>query len=159
MFLRTRLRLGVIKNGKDWFSELKPFLVLKKISYEILKISLRRLKHRKEKDMKKMFVLGIVVMAISLGFNACDSGEKGGTVKIYNDLDYRVYFEIRFDGEAIRVNNGINYIDPSQRIQAVSDEDTTYAVYLGNSSYWGAAATHGELVGGDTIEIRVSDYY
>jgi hypothetical protein len=106
--------------------------------------------------MKKMLVLGIVITAICFGFTAC--GEKGGTVKIVNDTDYRTYFDIRFDGKSQKVKDGITYIDPSQSVQAVSDSDTSYAVYIGNSTSWGPAAKHGDLSGGETITVKVSAY-
>jgi hypothetical protein len=94
--------------------------------------------------VKKIFALGIVVLAISLGFTAC--GEKGGTLKLVNDEDTRWAFSIRFDGKEQRVNDGATGIDPGQTIQAHSDEDTSYVVYSGNT-----LLCKGSLSGGDTV--------
>jgi hypothetical protein len=110
--------------------------------------------------MKKMLVLGIVISAIILGFTACDGEvtKRGGTVLINNDTEYRTYFEIRFDDNYVRVNDGQTYIGPSQTIQAVSDTDTSFAVYLGSSSNsWNKAAKSGRLSGGETITVMVSE--
>jgi hypothetical protein len=112
--------------------------------------------------MKKIFALGIVVMAICLGFMACDLN-KGGTLKLINDTDAIHYFKVRFDGKDVMINNGAYQIDPSQTVKAVSDEDTSYAVYPVSSSGWLGAGSvplwHGTLSGGETIELRYSDHY
>jgi hypothetical protein len=108
--------------------------------------------------MKKL-LSGIIVLIICLGFTACDVlVSKGGTVKIKNDTAYRTYFEIRFKGVVQRVSNGAYYIDPGMTVQAVSEVDTTYAVYLGSSSIYVPSVKYGDLVGGETISVMVSDY-
>ena len=94
--------------------------------------------------MKKMLALGIVVLAISLGFTAC--GLKGGTLKLVNDESERYAFTIRFDGVTQKVNNGAVTIDPGQTIQAHSDEDTPFVVYSGAN-----LLCKGTLSGGQTI--------
>ena len=110
--------------------------------------------------MKRMFLFGIAVLAISFGLTAC--GEKGGTIKLINDTLDKHWFEIRFDGNYVRVNDGQDVIYPSQTIQAVSDDDTSYAVYIGDTTgflYWnGRLLSTGQLSGGNTIELRFSNF-
>ena len=101
--------------------------------------------------MKKSFLLGIVVLAICLGFAACDQNQKGGTLKLINDTTSPYSFRILFDGREVRVNDGQTTIQPSQTIQAVSDTDTSYVVYRG-----GSVAYTGQLSGGETKEHRFS---
>jgi hypothetical protein len=111
--------------------------------------------------MKKIFVLGIVVLAISLGFTAC--GQKGGTLKLVNDTDAIRYFKVRFDGKDVKINNGAYQIDPSQTVKAVSDEDTSYAVYPVSYSGFLTEGTkalwNGTLSGGETVELKYSQKY
>jgi hypothetical protein len=120
-------------------------------------MSLRRLKDRKGKVMKKTVVLVIAVLAISLGFASC--GKKGGSLKLVNDTDTVYYFKITFDGNDVRVNNGQNMIQPSQTISAASDEDTSYAVYVGGTSIsqGSRAAWSGQLSGGETKTLKISE--
>jgi len=99
--------------------------------------------------MKKMFVLGIAVLAISLGLTAC--GQKGGYVKLINDETTAYNFRILFDGKEQRVNDGASVIQPSQTIQAYSDVDTSYTVYSGPNLLW-----NGQLSGGETKEHKFS---
>jgi len=101
--------------------------------------------------MKKMFLLGIVVIAISVGFTACDQNQKGGTLKLINDTQSPYSFNILFDGNPVRVNDGQTQIQPSQTIQAVSDVNTSYVVYRG-----GVVAWTGQLSGGETKEHKFS---
>lgn len=111
--------------------------------------------------MKKMIVLGIVVLAISLGITAC--GKKGGTLELINDTDSLKYFKVRFDGKDVMIKDGAYEIDPSQTIRAVSDEDTSYAVYpVSSSGYLTAGSTplwSGTLSGGEVIQLRYSTRY
>ncbi|MDR2952771.1 MAG: lipoprotein [Treponema sp.] len=94
--------------------------------------------------MKKMFILGIVAIAISLGLASC--GQKGGTLRLENDTLTSYYFRILFDGEEQRVKNGKTRIEVQETIQAVSDKDTKYAVYVDGTICW-----TGSLSGGDTV--------
>ena len=99
--------------------------------------------------MKKIFALGIVVLAISLVFTACS--EKGGTLKLVNDEASPYNFRILFDGKDVRVNDGATVIQPSQTIQAHSDVDTSYVVYSGSAVLW-----TGTLSGGETVVKKFS---
>jgi len=108
--------------------------------------------------MKKIFGLLIVFMTISLGFTACD--QKGGTVRLINDTNYRIAFQIKFSGvtqmvDSAKVPGGKTILEPSDSVQAVSDEDTNYAVYGGSNS---ALLKTGTLSGGETVVIMMSDY-
>ena len=110
--------------------------------------------------MKKIFVLGIVALAVlCLGLSAC--APKGGTLKLFNDSDYTRNFQIRFDGKAQTVKDGAYLIEPEQTMKAVSEEDTSYTVYI--SSTWigdGAKpAAKGSLSGGETVTLNVSEIY
>jgi len=106
--------------------------------------------------MKKIFVLGIVVLAICFGFTACE--EKGGDLVIINDTDTVRNFRILFNGSLKTVNDGQTQIYPSQKINAHSDEDTTYAVFV--SAYYigdGAKASwSGSLAKGETVTLKIS---
>ena len=107
--------------------------------------------------MKKMIVLGIVVMVISLGFTAC--GSKGGDLQIINDTTIVRNFKIYFNGEQMMVNNGQYQIMPSQKVNAHSDDDTTYAVFI-STGYIGdgtKVSWTGDLKGGDTVQLKISE--
>jgi hypothetical protein len=130
---------------------INPTLICKKSRMRFWKQACGGLKRRKGEIMKKIFALGIVVLAISLGLSAC--GEKGGTVKLKNDTTTRYAFTIRFDGVTQRVKDGITALDPGQSCQAVSDTDTTFVVYSGTT-----LLKSGDLSGGKTVEIKFSDY-
>jgi len=100
--------------------------------------------------MKKMFVVGIVFLAISLGFTAC--APKGGTIVLKNNTDTAQSFSIYFGSEYCKVNDGQTILQPSATVKAVTDEDTSYAVYNSYSSY-GSAKWTGQISGGETITL------
>jgi len=100
--------------------------------------------------MKKIFVVGIVVLAICLGFTACS--EVGGTIKITNDLKEAYFIRILFDGNQVTFNDGQSSIQPSQTITVASDVDTSYVIYSGSYRLW-----DGQLKGGETIVYKFSD--
>jgi len=107
--------------------------------------------------MKKTIVLGIIVLAISLGFAAC--AQKGGDLEILNDTTKVRYFEIYFNGDYKRVNDGQTTIMPSQKVNAHSNEDTTYAVFISNY-YFGdgtEVSWSGSLSGGETVHLKISE--
>jgi len=106
--------------------------------------------------MKKLVVLVIVVLAISLGLTACAA--VGGDLKLVNDTDTVRNFSIYFDGVRKTVNDGQTTIMPGQKINAHSDENTSYAVFI--SKYYigdGAKVSwSGSLSGGETVELKIS---
>ena len=101
--------------------------------------------------MKKIFVVGIVVLAFCLGLSAC--AEKGGTLKLVNDTDAVVYFKIYFGNKAITINDGENKIMVDFSVKAVSDEDTTYNVFQTTSGgdVGSKPIFKGKLSGGETV--------
>ena len=104
--------------------------------------------------MKNIFVLGVVFLAISLGFTAC--GARGGTIELKNNTMSVQSFSVYFGNEYCRVNNGQNSLQPSATVKAVADEDTTYAVYNSSSSY-GTAKWKGTISGGETIRLTFEE--
>jgi len=107
--------------------------------------------------MKKMIVLGIVVLVISLGFTAC--GKEGGDLEIINDTEYVRNFKILLNGDSVRVNNGQTQIMPSQKVNAHSDEDTSYAVFIstGYITDGTKVSWSGSLSGGETVRLKISE--
>jgi len=100
--------------------------------------------------MKKMFALGIVVLAISLGFAAC--APKGGTIELKNNTMSSQSFSVYFGSEYCQVNDGQTSLQPSATVKAVTDEDTSYAVYNSSRAY-GSAKWTGTISGGETIRL------
>jgi len=100
--------------------------------------------------MKKIFVLGVVFLAISLGFTAC--GNKGGTIELKNNTNTAQNFSIYFGSEYCQVNDGQSSLQPSATVKAVTDEDTSYAVYNSTRSS-GSAKWTGKISGGETITL------
>jgi hypothetical protein len=113
--------------------------------------------------MKKLFTLTIIVLSISLGFTACDEHgnvlqSKGGHLNLINDTDSPEYFSVYFNGNYVSVNNDQTIIQPSQTIPVYSDTNTSYAVYNASGTSSSYLMTSGQLSGGNTVEIKFSDY-
>jgi hypothetical protein len=94
--------------------------------------------------MKKLLLLGIVVLSISSGCSLF--APSGGTLKLINDTMTVHSFRILFDGEYVQVNDGQSVIQPNQTIKAVSNVDTSFTVYSGSNLLWTGILADGEII-------------